>query len=152
MQHSQSLSLKKAGISDETLVFGLDKHLGAAEPQALTRARQIKKALAAGECFLIIQAGLAVGYLLFDYRFFNCGWIELMVVDPAYRNRGIGSGALQLICQKSQHPKVFTSTNRSNRPMQKALAKAGFTFAGEITGLDEGDPELFYYRERESNP
>ena len=30
--------------------------------------------------------------------------------------------------------------------MQKALKKAGFVFAGEVKGLDEGDPELFYYK------
>ncbi len=30
--------------------------------------------------------------------------------------------------------------------MQKALNKAGFSFAGKIEGLDEGDPELFYFK------
>jgi hypothetical protein len=30
--------------------------------------------------------------------------------------------------------------------MQRALTKADFSFAGEINGLDDGDPELFYYR------
>jgi hypothetical protein len=30
--------------------------------------------------------------------------------------------------------------------MQRALAKAGFSFAGQLTGLDEAEPELFYYR------
>lgn len=31
--------------------------------------------------------------------------------------------------------------------MKKALEKNGFTYAGTIDGLDEGDPELFYFRE-----
>jgi len=30
--------------------------------------------------------------------------------------------------------------------MQSALAKANFSLAGEINGLDDGDPELFYYK------
>ena len=30
--------------------------------------------------------------------------------------------------------------------MQKALMKAGFSFAGKLIGLDEGDPELFYFK------
>jgi hypothetical protein len=30
--------------------------------------------------------------------------------------------------------------------MQRALKKADFTFAGELKGLDEGDPELFYFK------
>ena len=29
--------------------------------------------------------------------------------------------------------------------MQRALLKAGFTFAGELQEMDEGDQELFYF-------
>ncbi|MFJ9107636.1 hypothetical protein [Streptomyces sp. NPDC102283] len=39
-------------------------------------------------------------------------------------------------------PKLFTSTNVSNQPMQRLLQKA--SPAGLLHGLDEGDPELFY--------
>lgn len=34
--------------------------------------------------------------------------------------------------------------------MQRALSKVGFSFAGEIIGLDEGDPELFYYKQTDN--
>lgn len=30
--------------------------------------------------------------------------------------------------------------------MKRTLEKAEFSFAGEIKGLDEGDPELFYFK------
>jgi hypothetical protein len=30
--------------------------------------------------------------------------------------------------------------------MQRALTKANFAFAGELNGLDDGDPERFYYK------
>jgi RimJ/RimL family protein N-acetyltransferase len=70
----------------------------------------------------------------------------LIIIDKEYRGKGIGVKAFDLICEQCKSDKVFTSTNRSNTPMQRALAKANFTFAGEINGLDEGDPELFYFR------
>ncbi|MFJ7630855.1 hypothetical protein ACIQZN_30680 [Streptomyces sp. NPDC097595] len=41
-------------------------------------------------------------------------------------------------------PKLFTSTNVSNQPMQRLLQRAGWTPAGLLHGLDEDDPELFY--------
>jgi RimJ/RimL family protein N-acetyltransferase len=45
-------------------------------------------------------------------------------------------------------PKLFTSTNQSNKPMQKLLGKTGFTFCGQIDALDEGDPEMFYVKQK----
>ena len=39
--------------------------------------------------------------------------------------------------------KLFTSTNLSNQPMQRLLARLGWRSGGIVYGLDEGDPELF---------
>ena len=44
------------------------------------------------------------------------------------------------------NPKLFTSTNRSNAPMQSLLAKLGYRPSGVIENLDEGDPELVYMK------
>jgi hypothetical protein len=40
---------------------------------------------------------------------------------------------------------VFTSTNASNQPMRSLLQAEGWSFSGELDGLDEGDPELVFY-------
>jgi RimJ/RimL family protein N-acetyltransferase len=88
----------------------------------------------------------AVGFVMFDYRFFEQGWIELIIIDEKNRNKGIGGQVFDLICKQCKSEKVFTSTNSSNFPMQKALTKSGFTFAGKLDGLDDDDPELFYYK------
>jgi hypothetical protein len=45
-------------------------------------------------------------------------------------------------------PRVFTSTNKSNTAMQALLRSEGWSWSGELVGLDEGDPELVYYRSR----
>ena len=43
-------------------------------------------------------------------------------------------------------PKLFTSTNLSNLPMQSLLAKLEYQLSGVIHNLDEGDPEIVYFK------
>jgi hypothetical protein len=43
-------------------------------------------------------------------------------------------------------PKLFTSTNLSNLRMQTLLTRLGYQLSGVIHNLDEGAPELVYYR------
>jgi hypothetical protein len=40
--------------------------------------------------------------------------------------------------------KLFTSTNRSNTPMQSLLARTKFSQSGIVHNLDDGDPEIIY--------
>jgi len=142
----ESVRLKKADLKDQSTVVGFDYRLNEAEHLKLRRKEKIAEAIANEECFLIMLNHLAVGFVIFNYRFFDQGWIELIIIEEKYRAKGIGMRSLNLICDKCKTNKVFTSTNTSNMPMQRALAKAGFKFAGEVDGLDEGDPELFYYK------
>jgi len=48
--------------------------------------------------------------------------------------------------QECRTPKLFTSTNESNAPMRALLAKLGFSPSGVIENLDEGDPELVFFK------
>nr|WP_299346703.1 GNAT family N-acetyltransferase [Allomuricauda sp.] len=142
----ETVSLRKATIKDKALVVDFDYRLDKVEHIELKREEKITKAIIDKECFIILADNIAVGFVIFDYRFFDQGWIELIIVDEKYRGKGIGGQAIDLICKQSKTKKVFTSTNSSNTQMQKALKKVGFSFAGKITGLDEGDPELFYFK------
>lgn len=142
----EKISLQKATLKDQTLVVDIDYRLNQKEHVELKREQKISKAILDQTCYLILASQTAVGFILFDYRFFDQGWIELMVIGEEFRGKGIGPQAIDLICRQSQTDKVFTSTNSSNTPMQKALQKVGFSFAGQLIGLDEGDPELFYFK------
>ncbi len=142
----ENISLRKATIKDKVLVVDFDYSLDAVEHIELKREEKITKAISDEECFIILADNRAVGFVIFDYRFFDQGWIELIVIEEKYRGKGIGVQAIDLICRQSKTNKVFTSTNSSNTQMQKALSKVGFSFAGKINGLDEGDPELFFYK------
>jgi len=142
----EKVGLRLAKKEDQSFAVALDYALSKDEHIELNREEKIIKAISKKECFIILVDHSAVGFVIFDYRFFDQGWIELMIIDEKYRGKGIGRPAFDLICKQSNTNKVFTSTNNSNIPMQKALTKSGFTFAGKINGLDDGDPELFYYK------
>ncbi len=142
----ETISLKKATIEDKALVVGFDYNLDPVEHIELKREEKITKAIIAKDCYIILADDKAIGFVIFDYRFFDQGWIELIIIEEAHRARGIGGQVISLICQLCKTNKVFTSTNSSNTQMQKVLNKAGFSFAGKIDGLDDGDPELFYFK------
>ncbi|MDN5202739.1 GNAT family N-acetyltransferase [Fulvivirgaceae bacterium BMA10] len=146
----ENISLRKATIKDKALVVDFDYSLDKVEHIELKREEKITKAILDKECFIILVNNRAVGFVIFDYRFFDQGWIELIIIEEKYRGKGIGGQAFDLICKQCKTNKVFTSTNSSNIQMQKALSKAGFSFAGKINGLDDGDPELFYYKKIKS--
>ena len=141
-----NIRLIKATSKDTEIVVGVDYDLDKDEHIKLNRENKIVKAISNDECFLIIADERKVGFVIFDYRFFDQGWIELLIINEKYRGKGIGVKTLNLLTEQCKSDKIFTSTNRSNTQMQRALTKANFTFAGEIKGLDEGDPEFFYYK------
>ena len=142
----ENISLRKATIKDKEVAIALDYNLDKIEHIELKREEKITKAILNNQSHMILADKKPVGFIIFDYRFFDLGWIELIIIEKQNRGKGIGGHALDLICKQSKTDKVFTSTNSSNIQMQKALNKADFTFAGELKGLDDGDPELFYYK------
>jgi ribosomal protein S18 acetylase RimI-like enzyme len=119
--------------------------IAASDPR---RADQIQDATAAGTCFVATDAAdRPIGYACFHHRFFGHGMIELLVVHPGHRRRGVASTLIDHCARHAcQTPKLFTSTNRSNTAMRGLLTKLGFAQTGSIDDLDEGDPELVYVK------
>jgi RimJ/RimL family protein N-acetyltransferase len=143
-----NIKLREAINDDKVFAVDLDYRLDKDEHIKHNREEKIAKAIMDGECFIILVDNQEAGFVIFDYRFFDQGWIELIIIDEAYRGKTIAVKTFNLLIEQCRTNKIFTSTNRSNTPMQRALAKADFTFAGEINGLDDGDPERFYYWKR----
>jgi len=142
----ENIRLRKATSKDIAVVVDFDYNLDKDEHIKLNREEKITKAISNDECFLILVENQEVGFVIFDYRFFDQGWIELIIINEKYRGKGIGGKTFDLICEQCKSDKVFTSTNSSNIQMQRSLSKADFAFAGEINGLDDGDPERFYFK------
>ncbi|MFG2169885.1 GNAT family N-acetyltransferase [Streptomyces niveus] len=85
-----------------------------------------------------------LGYCVVEYTFFEQGFVSMLMVAPAARGRGVGHQLLDAVAASCATPKLFTSTNVSNQPMQRLLRRAGWSPVGLLHGLDEGDPELFF--------
>ncbi len=82
-------------------------------------------------------------------HFFGRDFVDLLIVDPARRRSGIGRALLRTALATAGTEQVFTSTNTSNLAMRSLLHAERWSFSGKLDGLDEGDPELVFYKIRQ---
>ena len=110
------------------------------------RREFIRRAVVSGACFVAVAEEEVIGYGVLNYNFYSNGQIEMLYVRSGHRRRGAGEALVQHMESLCQTPKLFTSTNLSNLPMQALLAKLGYVLSGVIHNLDEGDPEIVYFK------
>ncbi len=110
------------------------------------RREFLERAHAAGECIVARRAGDAAGFAVFDNSFFGQRFIELLYVEPAHRRGGVARAIVRYIESICPGEKLFTSTNESNAAMHAFCAAIGFARSGWIDNLDEGDPEIVYFK------
>jgi GNAT superfamily N-acetyltransferase len=135
-------AIRPAKDDDAEVIFSFDR---VAQTDAGRRATLLR-AVAAGGCFVATAEDQVVGYGEFEHSFFHNGFIAMLYVHPDHRRRGVGAALMQHFESVCRTPKLFTSTNLSNQPMQSLLAKLGYTLTGMVDNLDEGDPELIYFK------
>jgi ribosomal protein S18 acetylase RimI-like enzyme len=107
----------------------------------------IRRAVVSGTCFVAVAEEEVIGYGVLNYTFYCNGHIEMLYVHSGQRRRGAGEALLQHMESLCQTSKLFTSTNLSNLPMQALLAKLEYVLSGVIHNLDEGDPEVVYFKQ-----
>ncbi|MCA1606455.1 MAG: GNAT family N-acetyltransferase [Acidobacteria bacterium] len=110
------------------------------------RREFIRREVAAGTCFVAVADEEVIGYGVLNYTFHHQACIDMLYVHSDYRRRGAGAALLWHMESLCRTPKLFTSTNLSNLRMQSLLAKSGYQLSGVIHNLDEGDPEIVYFK------
>jgi len=110
------------------------------------RREFIRREIVSGNCFVALKNETVIGYGVLNYTFYNTGCIDMLYIHPDYRRSGAGAALLKYMESLCQTPKLFTSTNLSNLPMQSLLAKMDYVLSGVIHNLDEGDPEIVYFK------
>jgi GNAT superfamily N-acetyltransferase len=106
----------------------------------------IRREVASGTCFVAVDIGEVIGYGVLNYSFYRHGCIDMLYVHSNHRGRGAGAALMRHMESLCRTLKLFTSTNQSNLQMQSLLAKSGYELTGVIHNLDEGDPELVYFK------
>ena len=145
MRHSMELRI--ATITDAAAIIAFD-HVAALEP---ARVRLIHDQIKSSACYVAVIDANVVAYAVLNYKFYDNGWIEMLYVHPQFRRQGIGSALIRHLINECRTPKLFTSTNQSNVPMQQLLATLEFDRSGFIENLDESDPELVYFKRLRDN-
>jgi len=136
------MELRIATVTDADAIIAFD-HVAAREP---ARVQFIHDQVRSSTCYVAIIDTKVVAYAVLTYKFYDNGWIEMLYVDPSFRRRGIGSALIRRLVNECRTAKLFTSTNQSNFPMQQLLATLEFDRSGFIENLDDGDPELVYFK------
>ena len=136
------ISIRSAIESDIQTLCSLD--LIAREDE--DRRHFIRREVASGTCFVAVDQEQVIGYGVLNYSFYRNGCIDMLFVDSSHRRRGAGEALLRHMESLCRTVKLFTSTNQSNLQMQSLLAKSGYELTGVIHNLDEGDPELVYFK------
>ena len=113
------------------------------------RADYITDALHKGNAFVTERDEIVVAYGVLTYHFYGNGMMELIYVARNYRRSGVGRALVGYAESYCKTPKLFTSTNLTNKPMQLLLEGLGYRLSGYIDNLDPGDPELVYFKHLE---
>ena len=136
------MEFRIASLTDENAIISFDC-VAASDP---ARVQFIQEQISTSNCYVAIIEGVVVAYAVLNYNFFGNGWIEMLYVDGKFRRQGVGCALLGYLISICSKPKLFTSTNQSNIPMQRLLETLQFAQSGYIENLDDGDPELVYFK------
>jgi len=138
----KNYAIRLANSSDSESILGFDLIARVdADRQAF-----IRKAIENSYCTVLTVEDSAVAYIIVKRNFFGWPFIELVYVRTDFRQYGYATALMRHIEATCKSEKLFTSTNLSNLPMQRLLEKLGYVISGVVHNLDEGDPEVFYFK------
>jgi ribosomal protein S18 acetylase RimI-like enzyme len=79
-------------------------------------------------------------------HFFGRDFVALVVVAESARRQGVATQLIDAALARASTRTIFTSTNASNAAMRALMSRGGWLISGELDGLDNGDPEIVFYR------
>ncbi len=141
------MKINGATESDIEAIISVD-HVAAHDEN---RRRYICEWVSGDSTILAIVDDAVVGYAVLEYTFFWQGFISMLIVTEASRRKGVGTALVSHLEEICKTGKLFTSTNKSNEPMQALMQSMSYEPSGIVYNLDDGDPELFYFKKLDGN-
>jgi ribosomal protein S18 acetylase RimI-like enzyme len=136
------MEIKKATIKDLVSIHTI-RLLGS----TADHTEFVKKSVKAGKCWLALISDKPAGFGILDNTlFYGRSFIELLIVHPEFRRRRVATSIIRKLEQICPTNDLFTSTNESNVAARKTYEANGFIRSGYVENLDEGDPEIIYYK------
>ncbi len=143
---STVIKVRRAGQGDLAVMLSVDPRAVSGDVE---RRDYLTDAVDRDTCFLAVVDDVACGFVVIKPRhFFGRDFVDLLMVSETHRQRGVGRALMRTAIEAASSADVFTSTNRSNTPMQTLLQSEGWSFSGKLDGLDDDDPELVYFARR----
>lgn len=136
------MEIRPADPSDYDTIVRFEQ-VAQREPE---RRAFIRRSIEQRNAYVAVEDGCVVGYAVLEYTFYENGFISMLYVDARYRRMGFGSALMEHLEKVCRTSKLFTSTNESNTAMQALLDELGYVRSGFIENLDEGDPEIVYFK------
>ena len=136
------INIEKALEIDIETICTLDSIV----PGNHSRRNLLINAIKANQCLVAKIRNTITGFAILEQSFYCQGFLSLLIVHPDYRRRGIATALIRHIESTCPTEKLFTSTNKSNVTAQRMFEALGFVRSGYIENLDEGDPEIIYFK------
>ena len=141
-QSPDSAPIRLATAVDLPLLYELD-HIARSDQG---RRAFVARSVTEGRTWVVEQAGQVWGYGVISHDFFGRSFLEMIYMAIERRGQGWGPRLIRFIETQSRSTALFTSTNESNRHMQRVLEKLGYERSGVIHNLDPGDPEIVFVK------
>ena len=122
------------------------RHLDSLVTGNSSRKDFITRMVGDGRCLLARIGDSIAGFGILEQIFYGQGFISLLIVHSDHRRRGVAKALVRQIESICPTEKLFTSTNESNVTAQRVYESMGFVRSGYIENLDEGDPEIVYFK------
>jgi len=140
-----TMHIRRATVKDYRELIAVDRLARSSRDRKLS----LRRAIAEQAAYVLVQRDCLLAYAILRRSFFHRPFVEMLYVAETERRKGYGELLLARLEAKGlQHAEIWTSTNRSNKPMRRLLKKRGFMFTGRVCRLDKGDAELFYCKKR----
>ena len=129
----------RKGNPDDAQAIAVFDCFGGDRPAALQEDR----------CLVAIIDGQIAGFVVYKRKsLIGRDFVEFLVVDEAFRRRGVAVALLREVERVTGPGRLFISTEANNQPMLALLEKDGWTPSGQIENInDSGHVERFFCRD-----